>query len=120
VSFFRDPAEEFRNVPLVDAIWTRLLGRGTAGPSPSEIYEPTQARCDELAAMPYAEYLLTPEWKERRRLAISFAQSRCQSCGSDQRLEVHHLTYERVGKEWPGDLFVVCRPCHREIHGIEV
>jgi hypothetical protein len=43
------------------------------------------------------------------------ADYRCERCGSpgDARsLEVHHLTYERLGRELPEDLMVVCWPCH--------
>jgi hypothetical protein len=31
-------------------------------------------------------------------------------------VEVHHLTYERLGAELPGDLEAVCAPCHRAAH----
>jgi hypothetical protein len=27
-------------------------------------------------------------------------------------LNVHHLTYERLGRELAGDLKIVCTPCH--------
>lgn len=35
------------------------------------------------------------------------------------RLEVHHLTYERIGHEHPDDLIVLCPACHADVHGIE-
>ena len=35
------------------------------------------------------------------------------------RLEVHHLTYERVGHEHPDDLIVLCPACHAAAHGLE-
>ena len=44
------------------------------------------------------------------------ADNRCETCGiEDSRaypLEVHHLSYDRLGGELPADLKVVCRPCH--------
>jgi hypothetical protein len=33
------------------------------------------------------------------------------------RLEVHHLTYERLGWEQPDDLLVLCERCHAVLHG---
>lgn len=31
-------------------------------------------------------------------------------------VEVHHLTYERVGYEMLFDLISVCDPCHEQLH----
>ncbi len=42
---------------------------------------------------------------------------RCQACGGAERLEVHHLTYERLGYERLTDLMVLCHACHAEAHG---
>ena len=61
----------------------------------------------------YKQYLGTREWKERRKNAIGRAYGKCQLCNSEYRLEVHHRTYERVGKERDDDLTVLCHDCHR-------
>ena len=37
----------------------------------------------------------------------------CERCGErTRRLEVHHLTYERFGRELLADLQALCKPCH--------
>lgn len=36
-----------------------------------------------------------------------------------KRLDVHHLTYERFGKELLADLQILCRKCHDEVHAIK-
>jgi 5-methylcytosine-specific restriction endonuclease McrA len=66
----------------------------------------------------YQAYLQSPAWKLARRLLIERAQHRCQRCHARGPLNVHHLTYERLGHEEPGDLQVLCRPCHMAVHGI--
>lgn len=67
--------------------------------------------------MSYADYLQSPEWKERARQARQRAGYRCQRCGSKQGpFEVHHRTYTRKGKERPDDLLVLCRICHQSAH----
>jgi hypothetical protein len=81
----------------------------------------------------YADYLKSEDWKRRRQRALYLAQNRCQSPLCKQgylramtdeelpdsyRLEVHHLTYERLGHERPDDLIVLCRMCHCEQHDI--
>ena len=34
------------------------------------------------------------------------------------RLEVHHLSYARLGRELPDDLIVLCPACHAIAHGL--
>ena len=74
-------------------------------------------RVRQLRAMPYREYLLTPEWQERRKARLKAARYRCQVCNAgDRRLNVHHRTYKRRGDEEPRDLIVLCEDCHHLFH----
>jgi 5-methylcytosine-specific restriction endonuclease McrA len=69
--------------------------------------------------LPYGDYLHSPGWRARVEAAIDRAGGRCQVCNADRwlaRLDVHHRTYERLGREEPGDLTVLCRDCHRLFH----
>lgn len=79
--------------------------------------EALRLRQQELRTMPYAEYLLTPEWQETRRAALKRAGFACQVCNTGERLHVHHRTYERRGAELARDLIVLCGPCHALYHG---
>jgi hypothetical protein len=74
-------------------------------------------RARELQFMPYRQYLLTPEWAERRRVTIIRAGHRCQVCNKPGSLDVHHRTYVRRGDELPADLTVLCDGCHALYHG---
>lgn len=76
----------------------------------------TPERAAELASMPYADYLQTPEWKARSAAAKQRAGHRCQVCNSPSRLQAHHRTYERRGREEDGDLTVLCDGCHERHH----
>lgn len=66
----------------------------------------------------YQEYLKTEHWQTRRERALRFAGHRCQICNCNGRLQVHHNTYERLGRELDRDLLVVCEAHHEMIHGI--
>ncbi len=80
----------------------------------------SEARIFELNRMPYAEYLLTPEWRNRRAMALAWAGHRCQVCDTnDEELHVHHRVYTRRGRERPEDLIVLCRTHHALVHGLE-
>jgi hypothetical protein len=77
----------------------------------------TPERLAALRAMPYEDYLRTPEWRARRQEALKRAQYRCYLCNTNQSpLEVHHRTYERLGAEAPEDLYVLCDSCHQWYH----
>jgi hypothetical protein len=67
----------------------------------------------------YDEYLESPEWDERRSRVLSRARGVCEGCRKEPATQVHHLTYERVGREMLFDLAAVCRDCHDCIHGHE-
>lgn len=74
-------------------------------------------RLEQLQAMPYQEYLQSPEWQERRKQHLKYAHYRCQVCNEGRtELNVHHRTYERVGCELVSDLIVLCRGCHTLFH----
>jgi 5-methylcytosine-specific restriction endonuclease McrA len=71
----------------------------------------------DSVAVSYQEYLHTDHWGSIRRNALEAADRRCQLCNAtDQILDVHHRTYERLGKEKLSDLIVLCRSCHERHH----
>jgi hypothetical protein len=44
----------------------------------------------------------------------------CEDCGKSGKgiaLDLHHLTYERFGRELPEDVLLICRECHEHRHG---
>lgn len=85
----------------------------------TERQEPTSARVAELRAMPYDDYLKTPEWQATRQRALGRAGHRCQVCGRRARLNVHHNDYARRGAEEDRDLIVLCGGedgCHALYH----
>ena len=64
----------------------------------------------------YDDYLCSPEWKYKRMKKLTSSGHICKHCGSKENLDIHHLTYERLGRELDEDLLVLCRDCHSKIH----
>jgi 5-methylcytosine-specific restriction endonuclease McrA len=87
---------------------------------------PTTAEADTLhdawlaavREMPYRAYLRTAWWQRFRADAIRRAGGRCQVCGSDGPLQVHHVSYDRLGCERPADCCVLCDDCHEVYHAL--
>jgi 5-methylcytosine-specific restriction endonuclease McrA len=66
----------------------------------------------------YKRYMRSDTWHAIRDVKLSIAAYECEQCGARDRLDVHHLTYDRFGgDERMTDLRVLCRPCHETAHG---
>ena len=64
----------------------------------------------------YKEYLNSNSWKNLKAKVIKRDGGICQGCFLELPLDVHHLTYERIGDELGVDLISLCRQCHDRIH----
>lgn len=69
-----------------------------------------------LSQPDYHTYIQSDAWRKRANECKRRAGYRCQLCNGTDRLEAHHRTYERLGREEPGDLTCLCRECHRMYH----
>lgn len=67
----------------------------------------------------YNKYLSSPEWKAKRAEVLRRARGVCEGCLNQEAVQVHHLTYKRVGNEMLFDLVAVCNDCHNAIHESE-
>lgn len=63
----------------------------------------------------YHEYLISEDWQTVRCAKLD-EQPSCEDCGVTQGLHVHHLSYDRLGREWLSDLQVLCADCHEAFH----
>jgi 5-methylcytosine-specific restriction endonuclease McrA len=67
----------------------------------------------------YKSYLKSDTWKDKRLEAIQHYGSLCFGCKADlpyKLIEVHHITYDRIGKEKISDLRIYCKSCHEAEH----
>ncbi|WP_430414025.1 hypothetical protein [Parasphingorhabdus sp.] len=79
------------------------------------------ARAKEIAAMPYEEYLQTPEWRQQRErhlsnlLIGSRALLKCEACGENDDTGVYHKGLNRLG--FNDDLVLLCVACLDALRG---
>ncbi len=66
--------------------------------------------------IPYSEYLQSAWWQNKRKEKLKSVNYRCNRCGSQAELQVHHLHYRSLWKEKNNDLEVLCKTCHQVEH----
>lgn len=63
----------------------------------------------------YRKYLRSKAWRALRKQVLIRDGYRCQKCGSNENLQVHHRTYDNIGREKPEDLVTLCRKHHEQL-----
>lgn len=64
----------------------------------------------------YDQYIHSHTWRSLREAILKRDSYTCQKCKKAKAIQVHHLTYIRLGNEDFKDLISVCIPCHEKIH----
>lgn len=63
----------------------------------------------------YNFYLSSKTWKDKRDRIIK-KRKVCKSCHDNKDLELHHLSYKNIFDEPDGDLMLLCKTCHNQVH----
>ncbi|MBF0233335.1 MAG: hypothetical protein HQK65_09900 [Desulfamplus sp.] len=70
----------------------------------------------------YSEFLSHPLWQKKRQEIFNLFGKKCQCCGTQQNLQIHHKTYssQKMPWEYPAENFqVLCEKCHSITHGFK-
>lgn len=70
----------------------------------------------ERKPIKYHDYIVSPAWYKKRDERLKIDRHCCQRCGAKANLNVHHLTYKRLGREAMADLITLCQECHKKVH----
>ena len=79
---------------------------------------------EERQSQTYEDLLLTPEWKSKRGYILKRDNYKCQWCGKQEQLQVHHKYYSKYPNNvkvqpwnYPNDaLITLCNECHQKAH----
>ena len=91
----------------------------------SQTYEKRQPQtCEKRQPQTYEDLLLTPEWKSKRGYILKRDNYKCQWCGKQEQLQVHHKYYSKYPNNvkvqpwnYPNDaLITLCDECHQKAH----
>lgn len=89
--------------------------RGLSAPAPPL---PEAVSSDLQTMTNYQQYIQSEQWQSIRRRKLTQCAYRCEHCGDNDTLNVHHLTYARVYREELEDLMVLCYRCHASVEAI--
>lgn len=64
----------------------------------------------------YRTYIGSPAWARKRVQYFVAYGKKCQACTATTGLQVHHVSYDRLGDEPLGDLVGLCETCHQLVH----
>ena len=62
-------------------------------------------------AKAYRKYTASPAWRRKRNQVIARDKGKCVWCGAEGN-QVHHKTYDNIGRESLFDLVLLCNKCH--------
>lgn len=107
--------------PIVIDCETSMAGPGVSIASNGETFELADVEVLKVYAVPpdYDAYINSYEWFERREKYFSTHKRVCYMCGAPQDVELHHMTYERLGHEYDDDLEPLCSNCHGALHRLK-
>jgi len=64
----------------------------------------------------YRAYLKSKKWEQKRLQVFKHYGKRCYACLTYKGpIQVHHLSYDKVGHEPITDLMPLCKDCHKEV-----
>lgn len=65
----------------------------------------------------YELHMRSKEWRKFRAAILRMRGRKCEKCGTrDKQLELHHKTYDRLGRELASDVKILCVDCHDKRH----
>lgn len=79
-------------------------------------------RCKNEKQRQYAILLQRKEWKDFRKLVFKERGRKCEKCGKESNLQIHHTQYRKGWLPWeyPMSMIkVLCRGCHASVHHIK-
>lgn len=66
----------------------------------------------------YDKYINSDEWTNLKDNYFLTHEKICSACGSLSSIDLHHMTYDRLGNEKDIDLIPLCDICHDQYHDI--
>jgi len=99
----------------LEAQATRLLANYKKGKKKNKKPRLIISKKTEFKRPNYHRYIKSKAWRSRRLAYYEKFGKQCVVCG-DSDINLHHVTYERLGREHDGDLIALCVYHHDRFH----
>jgi hypothetical protein len=66
----------------------------------------------------YFKYLKSPLWAKRKEIFYKIHPRKCEACGTNINIHLHHMVYGQFGNEPDKHLVSLCEKCHSDFHQI--
>ena len=116
--FYKDNTEDANSYLLVDRLQAQFRKEMANDPVVVK-WNRVVSSVKSLWKEQYHLYLQSPDWNIKRSTVLERDKYKCRICGFGDKLQVHHLTYDRVYDESLYDLVTVCEDCHTLIHTLD-
>ena len=93
--------------------WLVMIGKAKKPARKRKVYD--AAKWKGLA-----KRLRSADWREFAASIRSARGFKCETCGSGDKLHVHHKHYRTLGRETPNDVALLCKACHEKVHGRKI
>ncbi len=64
----------------------------------------------------YLAHMNSYGWRIRKSKVLELRDFKCELCGKEKDLKVHHMAYGNIEKEEDYELSVLCKSCHTTSH----
>lgn len=81
-------------------------------------YERRNTKLRSLGFAKYGDYLRSQHWAKTKKAYRESDLPQACICGEEE-VQLHHMTYERVGAEPLTDLTPLCPSCHALVHALD-
>ena len=108
-------AEYRRQMPVVHREPGGRRAAARSGPVTVTYTEPAPRPRETPHRHAYREYMASGSWSARKARYYSAHPRRCAVCGCAE-VDLHHATYERMGRERDEDLVPLCADHHQMVH----
>lgn len=107
----QDKEERIKDKSIINAIMLESMG-----------LKDNKEKSKKPEWKPYDEQLHDKKWLAFRKFIFEVRGKRCEMCGEKDRLQVHHPKYRKGALAWEyncNEVQVLCRDCHKAVHGIK-
>jgi 5-methylcytosine-specific restriction endonuclease McrA len=107
------PLPKIDRPDMFDLLPASVLLTGRLDPKRKKKHRGNRRPKSKRLTTEYLAWINSPQWQMFKLSIIAARGMKCEACGRDGRVDLHHLHYRTLGAERPDDVRLLCYPCHQ-------